>query len=842
MRKEQILAFATLACTAPAAGMAAVSGIEIIGDVRFTIITAQLIRIEQKKDGGFVDEPSLFAVNRSARFKGYKVTSDNGTLIIDTGVIRLTYKSDGKPLSAENLQAQIRKGDSTCQWKPDMPNTGNLGGTERTLDGWNGSQALSPGLISRDGWFLLDDSTRHLFTADWVKQRDHAGTDWYLFGYGDDYKAALKSLTTIGGAVPMPRKYALGTWYSRYWPYTSDEYRKIVAEYSEHNFPLDVMVMDMDWHKDGWTGWSWNRKLLPDAEDLLKWFHEQGLAVTLNVHPADGVGPHEDMYADFMRAMGEDPASGETITYDAGNKQYLDTLFKYTHEPLEKEGVDFWWLDWQQYPDTRSIAGLTNLRWLNNYYYKHTSEGGKRGLSFSRWAGWGDHRHPIHFSGDSYTDWKMLAAEVPFTSAAGNVGCFFWSHDIGGHMGNRNEESYTRWCQFGATTAALRSHSTRNEALDRRPWTYPKWAEDSMRISFHLRSELFPYIYSSAAQSCRESIPLNRAMYMQYPNDEKAYKNAQQYFFGDNLLAAPIAMPGLGADKVGWQAVWFPDGVWYNWFTSEQHKGGQEILAAATINEFPIYARGGVPIPMQPYSERMATAALSALVIRCYPGESGKYTLYEDDGLTEAYKTGKCATTELSYSKKGAEITVKIAATKGTFEGQLKEREYIIELPGTARAASATIDGKPAQTEYDAQTHTNRVKIASRTIKKGCVIVVKAENADFNQIRLESIAKRAGIAELDQKIKSVKDLLQAHLPSMTTPDQRNALLAACGIGLVAKNETPYLFPDKTSNFLFAPADIVDCGFTQPSIIEAPNADITISGQKITLDVVRLQGP
>ena len=77
----------------------------------------------------------------------------------------------------------------------------------------------------------------------------------------------------------MPRKYSLGVWYSRYWPYTSKEFRQIVEEYTQHGFPLDVIVLDMDWHKDGWTGWSWNRDLLPDAEDLLKWFHQQGLAV-----------------------------------------------------------------------------------------------------------------------------------------------------------------------------------------------------------------------------------------------------------------------------------------------------------------------------------------------------------------------------------------------------------------------------------------------------------------------------------------------------------------------------------------------------------------------------------
>ena len=75
------------------------------------------------------------------------------------------------------------------------------------------------------------------------------------------------------------------------------------------------------------------------------------------------------------------------------------------------------------------------------------------------WArsGWtGSQRYPIQFSGDASTAFRMLAFEVPFTSTAGNVGCFFWSHDIGGHNRGRNEESYARWCQFGAFSAALR--------------------------------------------------------------------------------------------------------------------------------------------------------------------------------------------------------------------------------------------------------------------------------------------------------------------------------------------------------------------------------------------------
>ena len=533
----------------------------VVGFARFTVITPQCIRLEYASDGAFVDAPSLFAANRAARFNGFHLAQTDHSTMIDTGAIRLTYTPNGLSFSGSNLRAEIKKGVQAVAWAPGASNPGNLGGTIRTLDGADGPEDLGQGVLSRDGWYLLDDSRSDLLTTDWVQARlQTAGTDWYLFGYGNDYRAALKSLTAIGGPVPLPRRYALGVWYSRYWPFSSDDYRQIVREYGQHDFPLDNMVLDMDWHEDGWTGWSWNRKLLPDAEALLPWLHSQGLHVTLNLHPADGVAPHEDQYAAFMQALGADPATKQTIPFDAGSKKYMDALFGTVFAPLEKDGVDFWWLDWQQYPDTRSIPDLTNLFWLNTLLYEHTAQGRQRGMSFSRWAGWGDHRHPIHFSGDASTSFAMLAFEVPFTSTAGNVGCFFWSHDIGGHNRGRNEESYTRWCQFGATSPVLRSHSTRDAQMDRRPWTYPPWAEDSMRVSFHLRSELFPYLYTSAAQSARDTVPLDRPLYFDNPREENAYHNAQEFLLGDNLLVAPIVTAGVGPGRVASQTGLVPVG------------------------------------------------------------------------------------------------------------------------------------------------------------------------------------------------------------------------------------------------------------------------------------------
>jgi alpha-glucosidase (family GH31 glycosyl hydrolase) len=793
-------------------------GIVIVGDVRFTLITPNCVRIEQSPGAKFVDDRSLLAVNREARTADYEVSQDGQTTVVRTEAMRLRYTPDGKPLSADNLSVEITAaGARSTRWTPGDKNSANLGGTVRTLDMWDGGGDLGEGLLSRDGWYLLDDSSSPLFTDDWVRARPSGfGTDWYLFGYGNDYKSALQSFTAFAGKVPLPRRYTLGSWYSRYWPYSSDDYRAIVKEYADHDFPLDVLVLDMDWHKDGWTGYSWNKKLLPDAPALLKWVHEQGLHVTLNDHPADGVKPHEDRYPDFMRALGKDPASNETVPYDAGSKQYLTAHYDNMMAPLVKDGVDFWWLDWQQYRETRSIPELTNLFWLNDFYYKQTSGDDRRGQIFSRWGGWGSHRYPIQFSGDSSTNWKMLAFEVPFTATAGNVGCFFWSHDIGGHQGARNDESYARWVQFGATTAALRSHSTRSRELDRRPWTYEKWAEDSMRESFHLRSRLMPYIYSSVQEASAQSIPFNRPMYLEYPNEERAYRSPQQYLLGRDLLVAPITSPGVGPNHVATQVVWFPPGDdWYNFFTGELYLGGTEQLVAADINEFPLYVRAGAPIPMQPYTQRMTTTPLDTLIVRVYPWQYYKWrttTLYEDDGKSIGYERGEFATTKLSY-RAAKSVEIDIDATKGSFVGQPEERVVVIELPNTERADFVRVNKTSldkSSIEYDEATCTNRITLPRISIRTPLHVSLQAQPADMSGPVHRARARRSGVESLaivapatrtKQRLANAFEFLKGADPT--------ALLASFGIGVFEKNETAYRWPEHGVLGLYAPKELID---------------------------------
>ena len=689
----------------------------VLGKARLTVVAPECIRLEYSETGRFVDAPSLFGYERSARFDGFRLERSSAQVVLDTGKLRLVYRPDGKPFSAANLSALVRGGGSSSTWRPGMWSARDLGGT-RNLDEVEGPAPMEQGLLSRDGWKVVDDSNKLVLRDGWASERENPELDWYLFGYGHDYKAALRALTKLSGPVPLPRRYALGSWFSRWWPYSEKDYHRLVSEYRRHGFPLDVLVVDTDWHAPpSWTGYTWDRKLFPDPARFFSWAHAQGLAVGLNDHPQGGVEPFEPFRGAFVEALGATPD-----VYDAGNRRYLETNLRFTHEPIERQGLDFWWLD---YWSDEKAHPLNRLQWLNELYFRRSRAGGRRGMVLSRWGDWGDHRHPMLFSGDAFIRWTTLAFEVPFTANSGNVGAFFWSHDVGGYQGERNGELLARWCQFAAVSAAMRLHSMNKPWLDKRPWTYGPQVEAAARAAFRLRAELMPYVYSSARESSRDSVPLLRPMYLDRPSQAEAYANPQEYMFGDALLAAPIVSSGTGSQFWASQLVWLPEGRWYDWFSGEELRGPLKGSFSEPLSRFPLFARGGVPIPMQPYADRPASAPLKTLIVRVYPGEpgtTGRFLLYEDDGVSDAYERGAFATTRLTWSGRGRLQRVAIGPERGDYAGRPRRRSYVVEFSGVGAPRKARVDGRPVSFSYDRRARMARVSVPERGSRRGVVV------------------------------------------------------------------------------------------------------------------------
>jgi alpha-glucosidase (family GH31 glycosyl hydrolase) len=316
------------------------ANVVVLGPARFSVLSPGLIRLEHQADGRFEDRASYFAVRRDHAAQAFQKQVQGQRLRLETERLVLDYRSDGQPFHAGNLSIQVKAAGAFkgASWKPGDANARNLGGTLRTLDEAEGPVDLEPGVLSRDGWFFKDDSATVLFSDrdGWAEPRaEGAGSDAYFFAYGLDYAAALADFVSVSGPVPLPPRYAFGAWYSRYWPYTSDEFLAIADEFRQRGFPLDVMVLDMDWHQDGWTGYSWNRGLIPDPVGLLKGLHERGLATTMNLHPHDGVAKHEDAYEAFAKGMGLDPKKGERVPFDVTDPTFMRNYFEELLRPLE---------------------------------------------------------------------------------------------------------------------------------------------------------------------------------------------------------------------------------------------------------------------------------------------------------------------------------------------------------------------------------------------------------------------------------------------------------------------------------------------------------------------------
>lgn len=698
---------------------------------RFTVLTPQLIRMEWAADARFEDHASFAFLNRCLTVPSFQshITGrkSHRVLSIDTSDLHLIYRPgiDAGRFSPQNLSISFKVGDVSGEWHPGDPDKGNLGGTTRTLDRVQGSNVkLEPGLLSRDGWTLIDDSQRPLFdSADfsmstgeqspwpWVLQRPPGDrVDWYFFGYGHEYRKALGDFVQVAGRIPLPPRYAFGNWWSRYWAYSDQELNELVAGYESRNIPLDVLVIDMDWHlaypgggldqsghKKGWSGYSWNRDLFPEPDKFLQNLHAKGLKVTLNLHPASGVQPFEDAYPEMARAMGQDPAEKKYVPFRITDRKFVDNYFKLLHHPLEKQGVDFWWLDWQQ-EDHTEVPGVNPTFWLNYLHFTDQEREGKRPMLFHRWGGLGNHRYEIGFSGDVITGWDSLAFQPAFTAQAANVGYAYWSHDIGGHIPGKVEpELYTRWVQFGAFSPILRTHTTKASDAERRVWSFPEPYSDVMADVMRLRYAWIPYIYTEARRTYDTGVAFIRPLYYDSPDQAEAYNSANEYHFGDEVIAAPVVNPMDPATNLARQSIWLPPGEWIEQPTGAHLTGPVRMQRSFYLEQVPIYARPGAIVPMQPPMLHTGEE-IYPLILRVMPlndRQESSYTLYEDSGEGRAYMTGEASRTPVHARREANITTILVDPVQGSYPGMPTRRKLQIELPGDWPPINVEVNGQP---------------------------------------------------------------------------------------------------------------------------------------------------
>ena len=693
------------------------SAVVQVGKARFSWLTPRIIRMEYSETGQFEERASQAFWHRDQPRVAYqKHVSEEGVAVLENEYLRLVYK--GGAFSLDTLSVEVKVLGIT--WHYGDLAAGNLGGTGRTVDGARGPIPIETGLISKDGWSLVDDSASLVFNQDcWLVPRNapEGNLDLYFLGFSHDYLGCLKEYSQVTGSVAMIPRWVLGNWWSRYWEYTQDTLTALMEDFKAHEVPLSVCIIDMDWHitktgntSSGWTGYTWNRELFPNPQAQLDWLHQQGLRVTMNLHPADGIHPHEEQYPEMARRMGVDPESKKPVEFDIANPEFANAYFDVLHHPQEEQGVDFWWMDWQQ--GTRSkIQGLDPLWWLNHLHFYDLGRGGKkRSFIFSRWGGLGNHRYPIGFSGDSVVCWESLAFQPYFTSTASNVNYGWWSHDIGGHMGGTEDgEQFARWVQFGTFSPILRLHSTKNQFHDRRPWGYDEEVFKVTRDAMQLRHALIPYLYSMAWRFHTQSVPPVLPMYYDFPEEKAAYACPDQYMYGDKLLVAPFISPKEDQTQLSRKVVWLPRGGWYGFFDGVYYPEGWYAIYGK-LSEIPVFARAGAIVPMGKKTGWGGIDNPGALDVFVFPGANGTFELYEDDGDSNYYLNGKHATTRFSQEWDDKKLVFRVLPAEGDVSQVPSQRGYDLHFRGICEPKTVviTLNGKKVDADhiYNPAMHT----------------------------------------------------------------------------------------------------------------------------------------
>lgn len=725
--------------------------------VRLSVLSDEILRIEI---GDTTDLPTRVVWYRNFETPKFSYEKKGSVAKIITSKCEFYFD-----LRSKKMKQIVVGGKSVKNFSK-----GNLRGTYRTLDMTFGEIKLGEGVVSRKGVAVIDDSKSVLLNADGsISPRGKNSTDLYFMAFGDNYRRGVQYLFKMTGKVPLVPRFCLGNWWSRYKAYSQQEYINLMEKFLDKEIPITVATIDMDWHwvdvkqrfgkasdperasidpkvtfwSNGWTGYSWNTELFPDYKGFLRYLNSKNFKITVNVHPGDGVRSYEDMYPEMAKAMGINPATGQNVKFDITDRDFVNAYFDIIHRPYEKDGVNFWWIDWQQGKNTK-IKGLDPLWALNHYHYMDNNRGNQRGLILSRYAELGSHRYPLGFSGDTCINWGCYRFQPYFTSTATNAGYTWWSHDIGGHhRASKDDELYIRWLQFGVFSPINRLHSTANEFMGKEPWKY-RWDVEQLAYKYlKLRHRLIPYLYSMNYRTYSQGIGLIEPMYYCHPKEELAYKMPNEFTFGSELIVSPITNPLDKDTNLASTEIWLPNGRYTDIFKGRIYDGGKIYKMFRGIESLPVLAKEGAIIPLDLNEATNISANPTDMELLIYRGNNA-FTLYEDDGETKNFEKGKFAQRKFAIEENGSEVKFIVDAYEGDISVVNKSVHYKFSFKDiVAGKVFVTVNNDPVEVKSSGN-HNLAIEFDLKPTDKAIIVIKNIEvlkNMDRTEALVQLISK-----------------------------------------------------------------------------------------------------
>ena len=690
---------------------------------RISIITERVIRLEFSPTGQFNDRPTQLIKRRNVGLPDFFVRQDENVVEITTKYFALNYIK-GQPFVGtkvdpmKNLKITLlsRERDRNKDWYVGHPEARNMRGNMVSVD-VNIPVNLQKGLYSLDGFTSFDDSLGKVIMEDGTLGQPLPNhLDIYVFMYDRDFKQALYDYFKMTGAPALIPRYALGNWWSRNYAYDDQGIKDLIRKFERKKIPISVMLFDNDWHirnageyTNLKSGYTFNKELIKNPQEMIKAFHQKGIRVGLVINPTEGIYPHEENYPKAANHLKlKTPA---IIQIDPLNPALLDILFKIFLHPLEEMGVDFFW------NDSNGNLDITKLWALNHYLYLDSGrDNKKRALILGRGSVYAPHRYPVLYGGSSEISWKNLK-ELPFLYLnAANIGVSWWSHDVGGnHGGIEDGELYLRYVQLSTFGPMLRFHGARGKYYKKEPWLWDAKTENIAADYLRLRHRLIPYLYTEAYNYTKSGTPLIQPFYYNYMwvYDDDLYRN--QYYLGSQLLVCPILEPKDPVMNRTIHRFFVPDGTWYDFVTGKKFPGNKKYVSFFKEDDYPVFAHSGSIIPFSNRSDYNNIGLPTDLEIQIFPGASNTYTLYEDDGVTSLYREGYYLKTSIDYNYLRNNYTVIIRSIDGKSGVVPAKRNYKMVFRNTKEAENVVI-------------YFNSDKIQSENYVEGNDFIVEVKN------------------------------------------------------------------------------------------------------------------
>ena len=704
---------------------------------RITLLTERLLRLEYNEGGTFHNLETCNVKNRLFPYPEFTKKEDTNNLIIETRYFTLHYVKNSS-FSSRTLYADI--GEEKAKWFFGNKEVRNLGGTAISIDKVNAIPDFTKGLFSMDGYATIDDTRSMMFdeNSNYVENKFGKNyVDIYLFIYGKDFGLCLMDYFRLTGMPPLIPRYALGNWWSREYNYKDSEIEELMDKFTRHEVPFSVLLLDNGWSKVDEKypnikgSFTFNQDLYPNYLEFLKRMHDKGLKIGVKVNPQYGFYPVDTYYNEALKYLKAD--ENGIIPFNPYDMRNIDVFLKLFIHPLENSGVDIIWNDYYE--------NDVNKMYLMNYYmHKDHLKDNKRDLILMRNGTYQSHLYNVLYSGRNYIDWNTLKVLPFFNITNANLGISFWSHDVAGSIsGIEDNDFYLRSIQYGVFSPILRFSTEKGNYFKREPWKWDVVTESIACDYLRLRHKLIPYLYSEAYNYHKFGKLIVQPFY--YYNllfyDDENYVN--QYYFGSAFMISPIIKPMDDVINRTIQKFYMPKGVWYDFKNGKRFLGNHKYIAFYSISDYPIFVKRGSIIPMAGEDSYMDYHNPKTLEIHVFPGESNTYHLYEDDGETLDYKSGRYCVTEFDYNYRKSNYTLIIRPLEGNLAVLPDNRNYDIVFRNTKKSENVFVnenDMEKKDIECEATDTDFIIHIKDVSPKNQLIINCYGEDIEIDSVKL----------------------------------------------------------------------------------------------------------